>query len=117
MKPPTFSVLIPDGESDFAVFVMHGFVDYPQVKLHVLSNQYWAPARFSRLCHKYIYKEFGTDPSERFKTAAEVARQNHIDVILPIEMEWISPYVGSNIMLTGQNVRLLFLEPKAPFIM
>ncbi len=92
MKPPTFSVLIPDGESDFAVFVMHGFVDYPQVKLYVLSNQYWAPARFSRLCHKYIYKEFGTDPSERFKAAAEVARQNHIDVILPIEMEWISPY-------------------------
>jgi D-aspartate ligase len=89
---PSFSVLIPDGESDFAVFVMHGFIGYPQAKLHVLSNKRWPPARFSRLCHKFIFREFGTDPSERFDVAAEVARQNNIDVIMPIEMEWISPY-------------------------
>lgn len=91
MRPPSFSMLIPDGESDFALFVMHGFVDFPQVKLHVLSNQHWAPARFSRYRHKYIFKKFGTDASERFDAVAEVIRQNHIDVVLPIEMEWIAP--------------------------
>jgi D-aspartate ligase len=91
MKPPGFSVLIPDGESDFALFVMHGFIDFPQVKLYVLSNQRWAPARFSRYCHKYIFKEFGTDVSERFGTIAEIVRRNSIDVVLPVEMEWIAP--------------------------
>jgi len=88
---PSFSVLIPDGESDFALFVMHGFVDFPQVKLYVLSNQLWAPARFSRYCHKYIFRKFGTDTNERFDAIAEVIKQNHIDVVLPVEMEWIAP--------------------------
>jgi predicted ATP-grasp superfamily ATP-dependent carboligase len=92
MKQPSFSVLIPDGESDFALFVIHGFIGFPQVKLYVLSNQRWAPARFSRYCYKYIFKKFGADASERFDAIAKVVRQNHIDVILPIEMEWIAPH-------------------------
>jgi predicted ATP-grasp superfamily ATP-dependent carboligase len=91
MTPPSFSVLIPDGESDFALFVIHGFINFPQVKLYVLSNQRWAPARFSRYCHKYIFKKCGTDVGERFDVIAEVVRQNPIDVILPVEMEWIAP--------------------------
>lgn len=91
MKSPSFSVLIPDGESDFALFVIHGFIDCPQVKLYVLSNRRWMPARFSRYCHEYIHKEFSADASERFDAVAQVVTQNHIDVILPIEMEWIAP--------------------------
>ena len=90
MTRPSFSVLIADGESDFAVFVIHGFIDFPQVKLYVLSNQRWAPARFSRYCHKYTFKKLSTDASERFDAIAEVVRQNHVDVILPVEMEWIA---------------------------
>jgi predicted ATP-grasp superfamily ATP-dependent carboligase len=90
MTLPGFSVLVADGESDFAVFVIHGFIDFPQVKLYVLSNQRWAPARFSRYCHKYTFKKFSTDASERFDAITEVVRQNHVDVILPVEMEWIA---------------------------
>jgi len=90
MTPPSFSVLIADGESEFAVFVIHGFIDFPQVKLYVLSNQRWAPARFSRYCHKYTFKKLSTDASERFDAITEVVRQNHVDVILPVEMEWIA---------------------------
>jgi len=91
MKPPSFSVLIPDGESDFALFVIHSFIDCPEVKLYVLSNQRWMPARFSRYCHKYIFKKFSADASERFDAVVQVVSQSHIDVILPIEMEWIAP--------------------------
>jgi D-aspartate ligase len=92
MKPPSFSVLIPDGESDFALFVVHAFIDHPQVKLYVLSNQRGAPARFSRHCHKYILRKFGPNADARFDAITEVVEQNHIDVILPVEMEWIAPY-------------------------
>ena len=93
MKSPGFSVLIPDGESDFALFVIHGFIDFPQVKLYVLSNQQWAPARFSRYCHKHIVRTgaSSTDIDGRFKAIADIVRHNHIDVILPVELEWIAP--------------------------
>ncbi len=89
MTPPSFSVLIPDGESDFALFAMHSFIDFPQVKVYVLSNQRWAPARFSRYRHRYLFEKFAA--SERFDAIAGVIRQHHIDVILPIEMEWLAP--------------------------
>jgi predicted ATP-grasp superfamily ATP-dependent carboligase len=92
MKSSSFSVLIPDGESEFALFAIHGFIDFSQVKLYVLSNQRWAPARFSRYCHKFIFKKFGDEANERFDAVADVVRQNQIDVILPIEMDWIAPY-------------------------
>lgn len=91
MKSPSFSVLIPDGESDFALFVIHGFIGFPQVKLYVLSNRHWAPTRFSRYCHKYIFKKSSADAGERFDVIADVVRQHDIDVILPVEMEWIAP--------------------------
>lgn len=90
MTPLNFSVLIPDGESDFALFVIHGFINFSQVKLHVLSNQRWAPARFSRYCHEYTFKKSDTDVCERFDIIEEVVTQSHIDVILPVEMEWIA---------------------------
>lgn len=91
MRPPSFSVLIPDGESDFALFVLHGFIDFPQIKVYVLSNQRWAPARFSRYCHKFIYRKFGSEAGERFEAIAEVVERHAVDVVLPVEMEWIAP--------------------------
>ncbi|MDH4135310.1 MAG: ATP-grasp domain-containing protein [Anaerolineae bacterium] len=83
------SVLIPDGESDFALFVMHGFIDIPDVKLYVLSNNRWAPARFSRHCHKFLYKQIGTDYQERLEAIAQIVQETGVDVLLPVETDWI----------------------------
>jgi predicted ATP-grasp superfamily ATP-dependent carboligase len=81
----SFSVLIPDGESILTLFVMHGFAHIPNVKLHVLSNERWAPARFSRYCSTYSFKQMGANNEERFNAVAEVARRTHADVLLPVE--------------------------------
>jgi predicted ATP-grasp superfamily ATP-dependent carboligase len=90
MRPPSFSVLIPDGESDFALFVLHGFIGYPQIKVYVLSNRRWAPARFSRYCHRFIQWKGGA--GERFEAMAEAVQRYGIDVVLPAEMEWMASH-------------------------
>jgi len=90
MTPPGFSVLIPDGESGFTLFVVHGLINFPQVKLHVLSGQRWVPARFSRYCHRYTFSKLGPEASERFGAIAELVTRHHIDVVLPVELEWIA---------------------------
>jgi D-aspartate ligase len=90
MPAANFSVLIPDGESPFAVFVLHCFLGYPEARLYVLSNRRWTPARFSRACRRFLFKPFGDDPAERFDAAAEAVQEHRIDVVLPAEMEWIS---------------------------
>jgi predicted ATP-grasp superfamily ATP-dependent carboligase len=84
-----FSVLIPEGESNLTLFVMHAFADIPDVELHILSNERWAPARFSRYCNTYRFKQTGSSDEERFNAVAEVARQTQADVLLPIETEGI----------------------------
>ncbi len=85
----SLSVLIPDGESNLTLFVMHGFAHIPNVKLHILSNDHWAPARFSRYCSTYKFRRAGANDEEHFNAVAEVARQTHADVLLPIETEEI----------------------------
>jgi len=83
------SVLIPDGESDFALFVMHGFIGVPNVTLTVLSNDRWAPARFSRHCYRFLYRQIGADSQERFEAISQIVKETGVDVLLPVETDWI----------------------------
>jgi predicted ATP-grasp superfamily ATP-dependent carboligase len=86
----SFSVLIPDGESQFALFVAHCLAQFPGVKIHVLSNEKWAPIRFSRYCQTYNYREMGNDTATRLSAVAEIVKKHSIDVLLPTETKWIS---------------------------
>ena len=83
------NVLIPDGESEFALFAMHAFIGMPHVRVYVLSNQRWAATRFSRHCQRFIYRPLGTDNQERLETVKETAQTYNIDVLLPTGLEWI----------------------------
>jgi predicted ATP-grasp superfamily ATP-dependent carboligase len=83
------SVLIPDGESDFALFVMHGFADLSNVKLILSSNDRWAPARFSRHCGKFFYRRIEAEPQERLNAIAQLVEETCADVFLPVETDWI----------------------------
>ncbi len=82
-QPESFSVLIPDGESDFALFVAHCFAQFPNAKLHVLAEERWAPMRFSRYCHVYTFRQTGPNDEARLSAIAEVVKKNKIDVLLP----------------------------------
>lgn len=86
----SFSVLIPDGESEFALFVAHCFAYFPDVKIYVLSSERWAPIRFSRYCNTYIFRQIPPDAEARLDLIADIVKKNNIDVLLPTETKWIS---------------------------
>ena len=88
--PESFSVLIPDGESEFALFVAHCLAQFPNVKLHVLAGERWAPLRFSRYCHSYTFKQTDPDDEARLSAIADIVKKKGIDVLLPTETEAIS---------------------------
>jgi len=91
----SFSVLIPDGGSEFALFVAHCLAGYsnvgmPEVVVHILSGERWSPTRFSRYCRTYTFRQIGPDDDSRLDVVAEVVKKHSIDVLLPTETEWIS---------------------------
>jgi glutathione synthase/RimK-type ligase-like ATP-grasp enzyme len=88
--PESFSVLIPDGESEFALFVAHCFALFPNARLHVLSGERWSPVRFSRYCYKYIFRPLGTSDESRLEAVADIVNKYKIDVLLPTETKWLS---------------------------
>jgi predicted ATP-grasp superfamily ATP-dependent carboligase len=79
----SFSVLIPDGESEFALFVAHCLAQFPSVKLHFLSGERWASTRFSRYCCTYTFKQTGSDDQSMLNTVADLVKKKKIDVLLP----------------------------------
>jgi len=85
-----FSVLIPDGESEFALFVMHCLAPFPDIKVHVLSGERWSPSRISRYCHSYTFKRINLADKSCLDTVADLVKAKRIDVILPTETKWIS---------------------------
>jgi len=85
-----FSVLIPDGESEFALFVVHNLAAFSNVKIHVLSSKQWAPVRFSRHCHSYKVRPSGVNEQALLDIVADLVKKQKIDVILPTETKWIS---------------------------
>jgi D-aspartate ligase len=91
----SFSVLIPDGESEFALFAAHCLAHFPNVKLHILSGERWAPIRFSRHCQSYTFKEKGIDDETRLNAIADIVGKHKIDVLLPTETKWISFVVAN----------------------
>ena len=87
MTTDNLSVLIPDGESDLALFVARCLAQVPNLQTYVLSSEPWAPVRFSRHHRLYKFKSIGTDYEERLKSAVEIIKRFNIDVILPVSEE------------------------------
>lgn len=85
----SFSVLIPDGESAFALFAAHCLSKYPEVKVHVLSSDPWSPIRFSRYCESYTYKNTSGDSGSLLDAIIDVVNKRKIDVLLPTDTKGI----------------------------
>ncbi len=107
------SVLIPDGESEFALFALHGFMSMPHVKVFVLSNQSWVPARFSRQCSKFFYRPTGRDPEKRLAAVSEIVAETGAKVLLPVGIDWIE-FAGANRQALNQVMAVVPVpEPEA----
>jgi predicted ATP-grasp superfamily ATP-dependent carboligase len=86
----TFSVLIPDGESKFALFATHCLSCYPNIKLHVLSREPFSPIRFSRYQRSFTYKQTNPEDGSLLETVAAIVKKHKIDVLLPTDTEAIA---------------------------
>ena len=86
----TFSVLIPDGESKFALFTAHCLSSYPNVRLHVLSREPLASIRFSRHQRSFKYKQTDPEDGSLLETVAALVKKHKIDVLLPTDTEAIA---------------------------
>lgn len=86
----SFTVLIPDGESAFALFAMHCLAREPGVRVDVRSRQRLAATRFSRFRRHYSVEPSDADDDERLGILADHVRKQRIDVVLPTGSDWIS---------------------------
>jgi len=79
-----FSVLIPDGESFFALSVLRCLGQMKNINTYILSNLNWSPVRFSRYSNQYFsYKKAKCD-EERLSAIYDIVKRTKVDVVLPV---------------------------------
>lgn len=108
------SVLIPDGDSHFALFVAHCLACYPNVNTHILSNDRWSPSRFSRHAKYHFFKHSDADNSALLDAVLGIIDRHKIDVVLPSGTEGIS-FALANHEALRSSVALAPLPDPASF--
>ncbi len=80
-----FTVLIPDGESFFALPVLQCLGRINHLEIYVLSNDLSASIRFSRYTKKFFSfpKEAGEEG--RFIAITDIVKNRKVDLVLPID--------------------------------
>ena len=89
----TISVLIPDGESEFALFVMHCLAPRHDVRIHVAGEARWPSTRLSRFCASYTRIPAKVDETSWLSIVSDIVRRRRIDVLLPVGPRGISATV------------------------
>jgi len=79
------SVLMMDGESDFALFVGRCLSQIPNLQLHILSSDPCAPIRFSRCCHSFHSQSRDDSSEQRLDTIKQAVTRTGAEVILPVD--------------------------------
>ena len=115
MRDPSgaFSVLILDGESEFALFATHCLARYPAVRIHALSGERWAPIRFSRYLRSYTYDGAAANDGRRLERISELVRRQKIDVLLPTGIAGIAFAVASRDALASLTALAPVPDPAA----
>jgi predicted ATP-grasp superfamily ATP-dependent carboligase len=90
-----FSVLIPDGESAFALQVLQCLSQKKGVKIFVLADKSWPKVRFSRYVAKFIPFNGAQGEEGRLELIIKVVKHNLIDVVLPVDEKTIR-YISEN---------------------
>ncbi len=83
MMSPQLNVLIPDGDSTWAMAVIHCLSKVEGYNVFVLSNKKRAPSRYSKFTNYYKYYQRRSD-DEWLETILKEVSTNNIDIIVPI---------------------------------
>lgn len=96
MKADDLSVLVFDGESDFAIFVLRCLAQVSNLHVHVLSSKPWVAARFSRHVDGFYVQPTGDGDGQRLDAISKAVRHSGARVILPVdeaEVQFISSHL------------------------
>lgn len=78
------NVLIPDGESDLALYIVRCLHQDKKIKIHILSSLKWVECRFSKHIASFsILPEIENDLAW-IKYVADYIQKNNIDVLMPV---------------------------------
>lgn len=80
-----YSVLIPDGESFFALPVVQCLGQMKNVRIYVLSNNRTAAIRFSRYTRKYYSYPVEEGDKGRLAAMLRIVKEKNIDIVLTID--------------------------------
>lgn len=86
------SILIPDGDSTWALSVLHCLSQVEGYRFFVLSNKRRTPTKFSKYTSYYKYYERPDDESWLEIINTEIER-NHISVVVPIAEQEVSFFI------------------------
>lgn len=80
------SVLVPDGEHELSLRVLRCLAYAPNIKVTVLSQDAWAPIRFS--CHHCGFVDHAVDTfdDKRVEAIRDAAKKARADIILPVAL-------------------------------
>lgn len=84
-----YSVLIPDGDSYFALPALQCLGNIKNIKIYVLSNNAWSSIRLSRYTTQFFTfpKERGDEG--RLNEIMNIVKKKKIDIVLPIDIPTI----------------------------
>jgi predicted ATP-grasp superfamily ATP-dependent carboligase len=81
----SISVLITDGESNYALYVLQCLSRIKNLKVYILSNDPWARIRFSRDATQFI-SYINKNGDEGILTAIfDAVKKTKVDVVLPVD--------------------------------
>lgn len=89
MKNDYFSVLIPDGESEFAILVLRSLSEIPNVKVNILSSEPWSMIRFSKHRARYLSHSAKEGSEEKLEAIKNAVRETKSDIVLPVDVPTI----------------------------
>ena len=84
-----FSVLIPDGESNYALPVLRCLAQMKNVRTYILSNDPWAPSRFSRYASQFLSYTNEKGDEGRLAAIYDTVKKLKVNVVLPVDFQTI----------------------------
>jgi predicted ATP-grasp superfamily ATP-dependent carboligase len=78
------SILIPDGESRFALSVVRCLSQVSNVRVHVFSSDPWSRVRFSRYCSSFTCYDGAPDDESILRAIIRTAQKVNANILIPV---------------------------------
>ena len=108
---PNLSILIPDGESPFALHVLACLARNRSLNVHLISTKAFPLTRFSRMKHSFYVLKQG---ESLLDGVAEVRKKKHIDLCMPVDTDGIY-YFAQHRESSSALVKLSMIESVQTF--